>query len=125
MHGGIIAVDASKGAVSRNAIGIDVNKSTNGDGKAHTFETAWTVKAGTGGGTVTRLKGNGEHESPFLWQAGTDVPVPNLVSLTGADMFVETDCNSSGCSGGSEPHLMIYSSSCPSKWFDLVRQQCR
>jgi hypothetical protein len=125
-HGGIVAVDASKGTGVVNAVGIDVNKGTSGDAKAHAFETAWVVKAGTGGGTVTRVKGNGNHESPFLWQSGTDVPVPGLVSLTGADMFVETDCNSSGCSGGSDPHLMIYKSACTSSgWFDLVRQACR
>ena len=53
-----------------------------------------------------------------------------LRSITGQDLFIETDCNSAGdCSGrGTETHLMIYNDANCSQgnpWFDTVTGACR
>lgn len=50
-----------------------------------------------------------------------------MTSLHGADLFVETDCNTAGnCNGaGSETHLMVYNISCSPPWFDTTRVACR
>jgi hypothetical protein len=158
-HGGVIAVDATNGTT---AVAVNANKNASGgvtgDAKVHAFETAWVIK---GNGNKTRLKGNATFEAPFQWQSGTDTPVPGLISQTGADMFVETDCNPrpadtdceavsqcvvhgpgeggtceqysdpgcnvvpDSCSGGDQPHLMLYSATCSSTWFDVVTGACR
>lgn len=50
----------------------------------------------------------------------------------GQDMFVETDCSSTGdCEGtgsGTEPHLMIYAETecgTTDPWFDVGLSECR
>ena len=84
------------------------------------------MKLASGSGKPIRLRGDGTFASPFLWQAGTGVPAANLVSKTGMDAFVETDCVAQGgCVGGSHPRLMLYDEGCESGWFDSVQQACR
>lgn len=76
----------------------------------------------------------GTIEAPFVWPPGTDAP--NLQSLDGQDLFVETDCcdaqcSTSPCQGGApanRAHLMIYNPAhCPASnpWLDAVRKECR
>jgi hypothetical protein len=129
MHGGVIVVDTS-GAPGVDALGmlVDDNGGT-GHAMGHTPDTAFMLKASPGA-TVTRLAGTGQAMSPFLWQSGSTEPVGGLASLTGQDLFVETDCDDTGdCSGSGtpplQPHLMIYSASCASRWFDTVTRDCR
>lgn len=123
MHGGIINVTTID---SVDAIGIDA---TQANTLAHTLDTAFVIKSGNNADSV-RLRGTGKLMSPLLWQSG-DMPPANgsLVSQTGKDIFVETDCSASSCSGGDQPHLMIYSESCGqsggSAWFNTVTGQCR
>lgn len=121
MHGGIVSVNTS--AISgAGAVGLDVES----NGFAHTLGTAFALNAGSGG-TTTRLTGSGTIQSPLLWQAGDSPPGSNLASAEGQDLYVETDCDSTGCSSGNNSHLMVYDSDCTSNgpWFDIVRGACR
>ena len=122
MHGGAISVNSSN-LPGVNAIGIRMtNNGGAGTARAHTLDTAFAVK---GGSTSTRLSGTGDFESPQLWEARTDPPAAGGAK-DGQDIYVETDCDASGCSGASDPHLMIYKASCtPTPWFDSARNACR
>lgn len=121
-HGGLVSVKTGN-LSGVAAVGIQVNDNSGaGDARAHTHETAFVV---VGGASSTRLTGGGTFESPFQWEARTSPPAAGGAK-NGQDTYVETDCDASGCSSGSDPHLMIYSSSCStSPWFDTVRNACR
>jgi hypothetical protein len=129
LHGGIVSMSGSSdsgGSYTVNLTGIDVS----GNAMAHAPGSAWVVKAL--GGTATRVatSGGAVAQVPFQWPSGTDEPEAGLVSETGQDMFVETDCNASTgvCdgSGTSRPHLMIHDATCsPSPWFDVSTNACR
>jgi len=139
MHGGLISVDAS-GHPGANATAIHAE----GDTHAHAFGTESRVTAGppaTGvaAGTPRRLfeQGGMIHSTQF-WGAAADPPRNAdhyLLSLPGADLFVETDCNASGnCNAsGSEAHLMIMNAercgdpadATKDPWFDNVTRACR
>ncbi|MDJ0789936.1 MAG: hypothetical protein QNK05_24330 [Myxococcota bacterium] len=132
MHGGIINVTADD---SRDIYGVVVDDFGTGvAGLAHTLDTAFAMHVGAGG-SATRTSGNGTIKSPLLWESGTDEPVSGINSLNGQDLFVETDCDATGCDGSAtdpRPHLMIYSAECESSpsgdgtpWFDVVRGACR
>lgn len=73
-------------------------------------------------GTVTRVLNNGGHiHAPYLWEHIPDpTAIPNFTSVTGADMTTVTTGTSDG-----QPHLVIYSASCTSKWYDTVDKVCR
>lgn len=123
MHGGIINVTTPSGI---DAIGINASQANT---LAHTLDTAFVVSAGTGADSI-RLQGPGQTLSPLLWQSGTTPPNNgNLTSFTGKDVYVETDCDSNGCNGGDQPHMMLYSETCGqnggSPWFDVVTGDCR
>lgn len=126
MHGGIINTTTSDIA-GADATGLRVS----GSGSlGHTPDTAFVVKAGTGG-TTTRVSqsNSGAALSPFLWQAGAAPPVPGLQSVEGSDLYVEFDCGADGdCDGGgAQAHLMVYNpSECPTEtWFDTTTARCR
>lgn len=129
MHGGVIAVDTSA-AAGIDVVGLLVNDAGgSGDAMGHTPDTGFMVKGGAGA-DVARVAGDGHVMSPFLWQSGSAEPVSGLQSLTGQDLYVETDCDASGdCSGSGtpplQPHLMIYSANCTSRWLDSVTGSCR
>jgi hypothetical protein len=140
-HGGVISVNASAaGSANVNVFAIDngIVADENGvdpDGAhavIHTPDTAFAMKA-KGTGTVTRLKGAHPNissvESPFLWPSSTNPPALTG-SRKGADIFVETDCNSNGdCDSGigTEPHVMVFSKSCTTSgpWFNSTKGRCR
>ncbi|HED32760.1 MAG TPA: hypothetical protein ENJ08_00890 [Gammaproteobacteria bacterium] len=119
MHGGSISVDGSKATGTVTAIGIS--------GNSHVHDTAITVKPGQGGGSAIRVEGD-LAEAPFIWPPGKQLPA--VKSTNGSDTFVETDCNSSGICDGvaiedQQPHMMIYSENCTSRWFDSTVNACR
>jgi hypothetical protein len=123
-HGGIINVDASNLA-GVDAVALRAEAASGGDARVHVHETAFNLTPGSGGAAV-RLTGTGQFSSPYQWEARTDPPSTDLDSKTGQDMYVETDCSPSGCTGGTDTHLMIYNTSCsPTPWFDTVLGQCR
>lgn len=123
MHGGIISVVASNlGAV--DATGLKMIQQGGGTAFAHTPDTAFTVQPGQSG-RPRRVVGTGA-QSPFLWPAGPEPPA-NLESVSGYDLFVETDCTAAGnCeASGSQSHLMVYDTSCSAAWRDVVTGRCR
>lgn len=123
-HGGVISVNSS-GTNGVAATGLQVEKYSGGNARAHTLETGFALEVHDTEAT-TRLSGTGIFESPHLWEARIKPPEGGG-SITGQDIYVETDCNSlalgGSCIGGLEPHLMIYKSGCP--WFDTQTGACR
>ena len=133
MHGGIVnVVTASQSGI--DSIGVNASDENS---IAHTLSTPFIVRSNANAQSA-RLKGVGEVMSAQQWQAGTQAPEEGgafgtFSSLDGQDMYVETDCNASGCSAGgadaNKPHLMVYSEACgneaSSPWFDTVTKQCR
>lgn len=84
-------------------------------GMLHTNETAFNLSTT---GTVTRIVNAGGHvHAPYLWEAHPEVPA--ITSVNGADMAVVTNTSD------GQPHLVIYSTACTSKWFDTVTKACR
>lgn len=133
---GIIAVAAGRNAdVHIHGTGIDVigNELPNGvaalvawdGGKIHANEAAYNLKTGTGG-TVTRIMKDTnpatDVHAPYLWgqyPTPQHPSLPNITSLTGTDMAVVTDTSD------RRPHLVIYDSTCTSKWYDTTDKRCR
>jgi len=132
MHGGIISLNAKSSAMNYAVMGITETR----NGFAHTPDTAFNLTpAGTG--EIFRLWTDNQSSnvhSPFLWPPGIKPPNINPVngSLIGADLFVETDCDSSGnCETANvdnqRSHMMIYDTRCTisGPWFDSTRGKCR
>lgn len=103
---------------------------------AHTPETVWTLKAGTGAGLFRVLGSAGSDvQAPYLWSSGPFPPAAGsesnvLFSADGQDVFVETDCGATGdCNaGGDQTHTMIYNGAMcggPDPWFDVATGRCR
>lgn len=110
----------------------------------HANESGFNIHA-SGSGKVRRIGGAGRIEAPYTWGQGTNPPlskvdangaildVNTLISVSGADSYIETDCPMTGkCSdGGSFPHQMIYRAECTGTegnqgpWFDLRTNACR
>ncbi len=89
------------------------------DTMIHANESAYNLSTGTGG-TITRIlnpNGLGHVHAPYLWE---HIPKSPLISVTGADMTTVTTNTSDG-----QPHLAIYSTNCPSGWYDAVDKTCR
>jgi hypothetical protein len=130
MHGGIInATSAPEGISCASSVDLDSTAlRVQGSGFAHTPATAFVVKpGGSGVAKRTLALGSATVLSPFLWPAGQEPP--DITTITGSDLFVETDCDHNGnCDGsGNETHLMIYNAAaCPaSRWFDSTLGSCR
>jgi hypothetical protein len=121
-HGSLITVRVSNlSSVAAVGILLDDDDAA-GDARAHGHETAYVV---SGNSSSKRLTGSGDFETPFQWEPSTSPPTAAGV-IDGQDSYVETDCNSSGCSSGNSPHLMIYDVDCTTTpWFDTVNGACR
>jgi hypothetical protein len=84
-------------------------------GMLHTNETAYNLSTT---GVVTRISNQGgDVHAPYLWEGRPEAP--NITSANGADMAVVTNTTD------GQPHLVIYSTACASKWFDTVAKACR
>ncbi len=147
---GLFAVlAANNGSVHIHGTGIDVIGNSSATdiaalmaatgGEIHANGAAYNLSTGAGG-KIHRIINTGGHvHAPYLWESHTTPPVNaksttnnpgnTLVSITGADMAVETDCASTGCqSTGTETHLLIYNNACTGPggtWFDTVTRACR
>jgi len=121
----ITAVNAMGASqVHIHGTGIDVITDTSSDvtslavsggAKIHASEASYVLQSN--GGLHTRLANNGgTFQAPFLWQQ--DVPT-GLRSEHGADMLISTNITS------EQPHIILYSDKCPSKWFDSTLNQCK
>ncbi len=131
MHGGILTATAAGANQDNDAAGILAL----GGSFVHVIDTAFNVR-GSGNGTAYRIfkDATSTVSSPFQWAASADVPVGNdfgssIKSETGADMFVETDCDTTGnCqNSGTDTHIMIYNDNCTTDgpWFDTTTGRCR
>ena len=102
--------------ISNVAVSIAALRADTG-GVIHANGAAYNLK--TAGGTVTRIVKDldtATHiHAPYLWEEHSNPPT--IVSANGADMAVVTDAN--------QPHLLIYSANCTSKWFDTSTNTCR
>lgn len=122
----ITAISATGGEVHIHGSGIDaiaVNAApaavtaleSSNNAKMHVVASAYNLETGSGG-TKTRISNQGGHvHAPYMW-AQHPTP-PDIISVTGADTAVVTD--------GAQPHLVIYSDACTSKWFDISTNACR
>lgn len=101
----------------------------------HASESGFAMNIG-GPGSVDRLSGTGNIESPYQWGQRTSPPA--IFSRTGADTYIETDCPNTGpCSAGGGtpvsqfPHTMVYRAECTGTsadqgpWYDTVTNACR
>lgn len=128
MHGGIISVDISKSSINHDITAIQAY----GNAMVHTPETAFAIKAaGTGVAHRIETLGGGTPiiDSPYLWPTAKNPPA--ITSANNMDLFVETDCDTSGnCTSATvenqRPHLMIYATQCGvDPWFDVATNKCR
>jgi hypothetical protein len=121
MHGGIINTNGSNTSGDSDVFALHVDDVAD----AHVVDTAFSVKA-SGTGTGHRISGS-KAQSPYQWPPGSNPP--QIGSVHGADMFVETDCDGTGdCEGaGTETHVMVYNASCTvtGPWFDSTTGRCR
>lgn len=128
-NGTLTAVKTSEnGKIHIHGTGIDVISSvpnnimalsaTGAGAEIHANESSYFLK--TAGGTTTRIsKLNGGHiHAPYLWE---HLPATPFESVTGADMTTVAVTDASG----THPHLVIYDSTCLSKWFDTTDKACR
>jgi len=133
-HGGVISVKVAPAASqSVNATGISASVYA----MVHTPGTAFVIEGGTSGQSkrLVNTDGTANVMDAFLWQAGPKPPMSTtesnrVSSISGLDLWVETDCSTSGAcnSSGTETHLMIYNSAkCGSTnpWFDTQMGACR
>lgn len=129
---GLASVLAQGGKIFISGTGIDVLNiqpnaagvlAVNNGGEIHANSAAYNLSTGAGG-TVTRiLNAGGTVNAAYQWEPHPEVPLKStgatLLSITGADTAVVTNTTD------SRPHLVIYDSTCASKWFDLVTNGCR
>jgi len=89
-----------------------------GNGMIHANTTAYNMSTS---GTKMRIQKaqnfTGHVHAPYLWEEHPEVP--NITSVNGADMAVVTNTLN------GQPHLVLYSDTCQSKWFDTATQACR
>lgn len=154
MHGGIVSVDASQGAVQQAVFGAKV---PGGDGVSigvfRLEETVFSLIPATGGlmTRLAKLAPSGVITAPMQWPAaalppastvnpsGTPLVYSHLNSEEGQDMYVESDCPINPGLPCAEtpapadrfPHLMIYTETCTGQttgtgpWFDTFTNRCR
>lgn len=130
--GDVVVVSASGGSsIHIHGTGIDAAGGTgrtvrvlsaSTGASIHANVSAYNLSTGSGG-SVVRINnggGTGHVHAPYLWEHIPDpATVPNFTSVTGADMTTVTTGTSDG-----QPHLVIYSTNCASKWYDAVDKVC-
>lgn len=123
MHGGVVSVNAAASPASFDVYGITTNE------MAHTSGVAYVLKPPAGGGQAIRLT-NPMSEAAVDWPQS--MAPPAITSITGADTFVETDCDATGnCdtpTGATHPNMMVYDTSCAGAggpWYNMNRNACR
>lgn len=125
---GVVAVCAGlNGSIHIHGTGIDVigNEMPNdvaalvaGDGgEIHANQSAFNMSTAAGGKVIRILNGGGHIHAPYLWE---HIPASPLESVTGADITTVTTGTSDG-----HPHMVIYDTTCASKWYDTVDKACR
>lgn len=131
--GSIKAVKVSGGGkVHIHGTGIDVISSVanniavfdaNTGGMIHANVSSYNLS--TPSGTVVRIQKdldvNTHVHAPYFWEhIPNPTTIPNFTSVNGADMTTVTTGTSDG-----HPHIVVYDSSCVSKWYDTVDKVCK
>lgn len=123
MHGGVVSVNAKASSGNFDVSGITTNA------MIHTSGVAFVLNPPTGGGQGIRIT-NPMAESAVDWPQSENPPA--IASVTGADTFMETDCDATGnCdtpTGTTHPNMMVYDTSCAGaggQWFNITRNACR
>lgn len=121
---GNIENSTTGGEIHIHGTGIDLISQTGRNVEALNASANGMIHANTSAynmdttGTKTRIVNAGGHvHASYLWEEHTEAP--NITSVNGADMAVVTNTSD------GQPHLVIYSSNCASKWFDTVIRACR
>lgn len=120
LHGGIVNISSSSSS------DVCVAVAAYNGGKVHTPGSTYVQNCASNN-TIRLYNQDGDIEAPHVWNAGETLP-NNLNSVTGQDMFVQTNCSSTGCTAtGSQSHLLIYNSACTTAgpWFDVGLNKCR
>lgn len=119
----VYAASANSGEIHIHGTGIDVSSKTGANIAALAVSSGGMIHANASGyilqttGTKTRILNNGGMiMAPYLWQE--DMTPPDIISSHGSDQVVATN------TADGHPHLMIYDTSCTSKWFDTVTRAC-
>jgi len=131
----IVAKASSGGVIHIHGTGIDafggagqtvtVLQATSG-GKIHANSSAYNLSTGNGG-TIVRVDDNGGTGTvlaPYLWETNAEAPFTDIAGVTfesehGYDTAVVTNTSD------GHPHMVIYDSTCASKWFDTAANACR
>jgi hypothetical protein len=127
----LTAISATGGKVHIHGTGIDVLalnsapanivalSAANG-AEIHADVSAYNLSTGSGGNVTRILKDTNPSthvHAPYQWQ---HIPSFPLTSVNGADITTVTTGTSDG-----QPHLVIYSDNCVSKWYDTTDKTCR
>lgn len=131
----IVAAKAgSGGMIHIHGTGIDVTGNgghaikvlvaTSG-GMIHANETSYNLSTGTSG-TIMRVDnsgGAGHIHAPYVWETHPDVPFAGSGAIFSSQTGYDTAVVTSTADG--HPHMVIYDSTCSSKWFDTITNACR
>lgn len=125
------------GEVHIHGTGIDVISNTGHDavvfkasanGMIHADSSAYNMS--TTGNKTRILNNGGTVKAPYQWSQSNQPP--QVASVTGSDLAVETNCDEKSCHDedtGTETHLLIYNANCNfaghGPWFDVVTRKCR
>jgi hypothetical protein len=126
--GSLTAITVSNnGELHSHGVGIDVVGkpgwtltaiSASAGASVHANVSSYFMAPSTGATLRRIVNNNGHVHAPYLWE---EHPTPPAIqSVDGADIAVVT----SGTSD-NHPHMVVYDSSCSSKWYDMVDKACR
>jgi len=111
LHGSVVGVVG-------NELGNDVSALVaESGGTIHANGTGYNMSNGPGGNIYRIINNGGEVRAPYSWESQPEVP--NVTSVTGSDTAVVTNTTD------GQPHIVVYSSNCPSKWYDTTVSACR
>lgn len=136
-EGVVPAAEANGGGeIHIHGTGIDAISTTGQDVYVFKVATGGLIHADASGyvmstsGNVTRiLNEGGTVKAPYQW--GQSNQPPQVTSEDGADIAIETNCETNVCHDidtGTETHLLIYNEACAGThgpWFDVVTRKCR
>lgn len=91
--------------------------SASNGGSIHANESSYLMKTGSGGVATRVANSGGDIAAPYQWQTGSTPPT--ISSVTGYDTVVYTNTSD------GHPHMAVYDSSCPSKWYDMTTASCQ
>lgn len=136
---GLVAVSAiGNSEVHVHGTGIDVISDAandiialygGGGSLIHANSSSYALKTGAQGSVarIINVEDSSDIKASYTWEQSSNPP--QITSVTGADVAIETDCSDTGCqTPGEQPHMLLYSEKCAETgdpWFDIVMKACR